>query len=204
MPDINPLVAAGRPNPDARARWGGGARVTEACCDRCGARYIDYVKRLAKAKRHYCSADCQRADRAGKNNPKWRGGKVEIECPICGTKFPVLPCQSSGARKTCSRKCRAEFVRKYPDDLTAKRYRNRRNCAKRRAPDGLKGRHTFAEWEDLKRRAKHRCVKCRKRKPLTRDHIIPLCLGGSDEITNIQPLCMSCNCRKHTLRENLL
>jgi 5-methylcytosine-specific restriction endonuclease McrA len=61
---------------------------------------------------------------------------------------------------------------------------------------GATGNHSFEEWEALKSKHHHLCVGCGEQKPLTRDHIIPLALGGSHDITNIQPLCRNCNSRK--------
>lgn len=54
--------------------------------------------------------------------------------------------------------------------------------------------HTRDQWLRLKAEFDHRCVRCGcSPTVLTRDHILPLCKGGSDDIGNIQPLCGSCN-----------
>lgn len=61
---------------------------------------------------------------------------------------------------------------------------------------GAIGSHTLEQWNDLKIEFNECCAFCRKEKPLTKDHIIPLSEGGTDYIDNIQPLCKNCNSKK--------
>lgn len=42
----------------------------------------------------------------------------------------------------------------------------------------------------------YRCLKCGERKPLTADHVDSVKDGGRNHISNMQPLCRSCNSSK--------
>jgi 5-methylcytosine-specific restriction endonuclease McrA len=68
-------------------------------------------------------------------------------------------------------------------------------AARRRAiAFGYEGEHfTPEEWLALVEFYGHRCLRCGSTEPLTVDHVIPLSLGGSNAIDNIQPLCEGCN-----------
>lgn len=51
-------------------------------------------------------------------------------------------------------------------------------------------------WEIIKRVYDYTCPVCGRREPeikLTKDHIIPVGLGGTSYIENLQPLCTKCN-----------
>lgn len=60
------------------------------------------------------------------------------------------------------------------------------------------GQYTLEQWEDLKRQYDFKCLCCGEVKPLTVDHIVPISKGGSNDISNIQPLCIQCNKSKAT------
>ncbi len=73
-------------------------------------------------------------------------------------------------------------------------YASRRR-ARKRAADGW---HTGGEVSALLRRQHFRCANCATsiRRGYHADHIMPLSLGGSDWISNIQLLCPVCNMKK--------
>lgn len=63
------------------------------------------------------------------------------------------------------------------------------------------GTHSLGEWQKLKAQYNWSCPDCKESEPkikLSVDHVIPISKGGSDNIENIQPLCRSCNSKKHT------
>lgn len=63
------------------------------------------------------------------------------------------------------------------------------------------GSFTLVEWNRLCNYYDYTCLRCGRQEPdikLTVDHVIPLSKGGSNDISNIQPLCHSCNSGKHT------
>lgn len=60
------------------------------------------------------------------------------------------------------------------------------------------GSFTGIEFIQLCEAYKNECLACGKKKKLTADHIIPVSKGGNSFISNIQPLCKSCNSTKGT------
>ena len=62
-----------------------------------------------------------------------------------------------------------------------------------------KGTHTKQEWQEMLVFFEHTCCCCLGDSGYTnveKDHIIPIYAGGSDHITNLQPLCAHCNSSK--------
>ena len=116
-------------------------------------------------------------------------------------------------RRELSRKHSAKYKRNHPDKIKANnvRLRERKNELARmhytpeigREKNGRRRARMYGslvsedQWQEVLDRYNHTCLCCGVRGTLlTRDHIVPLSLGGRNDIENIQPLCRSCNSRK--------
>lgn len=73
---------------------------------------------------------------------------------------------------------------------------NRKAYATRRKLREQIGSHTQEQWSQLKAKYGNRCLMCGLEERLVKDHIKPLWLGGTNDISNIQPLCSKCNFKK--------
>lgn len=131
-------------------------------------------------------------------------------------------CEKDKARNklwvAANRERKNEIGRKWQDANPEKRNRSAQ-ALRRKDPDKYRlavhrrrirlleaeGTHTLSQWKELVERTGNRCVAClREDVRLTIDHIVPLSKGGTDYIDNIQPLCLSCNCRKQAKTINYL
>lgn len=105
--------------------------------------------------------------------------------------------------------CKSEFFQDYyhknKDAISAKRDEWARNKKDKRRASGQKrralvngggGSFTDDEWLTLCSKFDNRCLVCGSKGNLTTDHVVPVVLGGSSDIANIQPLCVSCNSSK--------
>ena len=77
-----------------------------------------------------------------------------------------------------------------PDKVRAKKQKRKTKVTK------AGGSFTAEEWRQLCNQYDNHCLRCGHKKKLTADHVIPVSMGGSSDISNIQPLCQSCNSRK--------
>ena len=65
--------------------------------------------------------------------------------------------------------------------------------------EGATGDVSFTDWRDVLVRQRFLCRKCRTKKPLEMDHIIPLSRGGQHIKENVQGLCVPCHRQKDSV-----
>jgi len=154
----------------------------------------------------------KKGENMGVNHPRWKGGKERFKCIDCNNacSFYSKRCrkcsnliQSKGANNYFYGK-KGEQAPNWQGGVTPYYKIMRANKLKEAG-----GSHSFKEWETLKAQYNWTCPCCKKQEPeikLTKDHIISVNKGGSDNIENIQPLCVSCNSKKSikTIRYELV
>ena len=111
--------------------------------------------------------------------------------------------ENKGRVKESSR----EWIRANPERARASRrkwHEANRECARlsariRKANKRSNGgSFTRAEWKTLCAHYENKCLCCGVGGIMSIDHVIPLSRGGTNDIGNLQPLCLTCNKHKHT------
>lgn len=110
-------------------------------------------------------------------------------CLTCGTKMDTnLP------RYECVACYKARRKKQRQAHITKIQANEQRKRAERL---GLTDHFNETEWKLLCLRYGNVCLNCQEKLPLSPDHIIPLTMGGTNMIDNIQPLCWKCNNAKN-------
>lgn len=161
-----------------------GGRACSVCGEIKSPDEFGVQKKSPDGLRATCKA-CRRADRA--NNPapyrdenrRYREKKNKILTPI-------EKAIEAARKREYAQRDRSKNPSKYVA------YTHKRMALKRK--NG--GAFTREEWGNLCAQYGHRCLCCGEQKKLTVDHVIPVSKGGTNDISNLQPLCQSCNTRK--------
>ena len=144
---------------------------------------------MEKPEKKKCSR-CQQEKAAGEfNSNSSRRDGLSPYCKVC----------KAGYREEHHAK-EQDYQRKvYQENKEARRTDSRRRMRLRRAvmKVDVEDISLFTmQWETLCARNAYRCYCCGLEKPLQVDRVVPVAQGGSDHISNLQPLCASCTRRK--------
>lgn len=197
---------------DARSADGG---IMWRCACDCGGESVVAGKRLVSGSTTSCG--CRKVE-AGRENIEarrvdysgMRFGRLLVEsmagrtssgiatalcrCDCGGSK--VVPINSLSGGRTISCGCAPSGPHVTPlMPARARNYLAARGAARRALLKGAGGTFTGDQVEALRLKQRGRCAGCGVKLggAFHRDHRVPLALGGSNDITNIQLLCVPCN-----------
>ncbi len=184
-------------------------------CKRCNKKFV-----TESSTRVYCSVSCRKNSWKDRNRERvrednreyfkrrWQGmtgaereayrdkysrkPKEKFPCAFCGK--TIVGFRSK--KKCCSQECNKKLWRKNNPKRSSFHTLQRKKKIKERSD----GSFTFEVWQEMRKQCDYTCLVCGLREPeikLTIDHIKPLDKGGLHTVSNIQPLCVVCNCRKN-------
>ena len=172
-------------------------RFVDRLCGHCKQPIKVRHDHIGRAHNHFCSIKC-RNDSRKVDGARWRDRlAIKMYMKQYGAinrlrlNAKALERCRNTPEETKARKRR--WRERHPDRVTA--------ISQARRARVSSGDFTASDWAELKAFYKYTCLCCQRGEPeikLTPDHVIPLVLGGSHSKDNIQPLCKSCNSRKHT------
>lgn len=119
----------------------------------------------------------------GEFSPRWKGGKISLQCKQCSTAFKVDPCEKGA--KFCSRKC---------CDKNKDKGKTKRNERVRKSL-------AYKNWRiSVFERDNYKCVECGNAGYLHADHIKPFALHPKLQldINNGRTLCIDCHKKTDT------
>jgi hypothetical protein len=146
-------------------------KIIHFTCNYCGGPGTDRASEYARKKRHFCKRQCytnyRREILPTEEQNAWKGG--------------ISPEES---RRRWAKKNKAKVAA-----MTKARRLRELN-----APGG----HTPEQWHQVKIAYEYQCAEFDEtcRGSITKDHKVPLIMGGSQNPDNLQPLCRSHNARK--------
>lgn len=198
--------------------------LTEKSCSKCGIvkPVSEFYVREDRAIGYFsnckaCMDVAQKAKRAARKAA--RPPKPELTERKCRKCLRTLPIESFPIRGQARKRryfiCTECKESMHPEPHDAEYYRQQNIEWKRNNPGKVQayvqnrrarlredgGTVTEKEWEALKLYFNRRCLMCHKREPeieLTRDHVTPVTAPfyGRHAVSNLQPLCKSCNSKK--------
>lgn len=145
--------------------------------------------------RHFCSRQCWRERRATEKDLL-----RNLSAPARKRKAKSYHQEWYANNRAKKLKQNREWTKRNKPTLARYARESRKRNPEREAARRYGKQFTAYEWKSLKQRYANSCLACRKTEPaiaLEPDHVVPLSRGGARTIDNIQPLCRSCNARKH-------